>query len=271
MFDRYDVVEYYNKDPNVQRLRGLENRIRALHQSTDYKAALDMIRDSNDESLESTLRENIASTIRREALNPPIQQRYYAEWDEKLKVIRLMLPFPFEGLFDDFSLVGLSRWYANANRNITPILSEPGYGGYAVFEINGVPNLSVADRTLNGMVNPPEFEYLSLQLSPILMLLYQSKIQKEPQNIVLPKGMHPIMKGRYEAILKIVGDHFDDTGNGISPTNVWKIMAPNDRKLAPSKVKWYMPRMFNEGLLQKDVAKRKRAKYFPLNAVVNNT
>ena len=33
MFTRNDVIEYYNSDPNVQRLKYLESRIRDVHNS----------------------------------------------------------------------------------------------------------------------------------------------------------------------------------------------------------------------------------------------
>lgn len=269
MFDRCNVVEYYNKDPTVQRLIGLEHRIRALHQSADYKAALDLIRDGNDKNLESTLRENIISTIRREALNPPVQQRYYAEWDEERKAIRLMLPFPFDGLFDNFSLVGLSRWYANANRNITPILSEPGYGGYALFEINGIPNLSVANRTLTRMVNPPEFEDLNLRLFPALVLVYHGKYQNEPQDVALPENLNPLQRERYMAILKIVSDNFDRTGEGISPIDVWRETKDTNLGIPYRIVKRLMKRMNDEGLLQKR-GSPPGVNYYPLRTAINS-
>lgn len=285
MLTMSDIIDYYDADPQVSKLKDLDNIIRELHRSSAFKQSLALIRegdnmqngqgssaDGHNPNLESDLvrlKQGLDTEIRSHTIRPGIYQRFYAEYDSERGVIRMLLPFKFDGMLDGFSLIGLPKWYANTNRQITPDLSERQY---TLFEIHNIPNLTAADRVLRNMSNPPEFEMLGIHLSPTLTIIYNNDHQTEgPQDIVLPEDMHPIKRERFYAIIRHVDDYWDDQGIGVLPNIIERMMEEEGNQIPKHKVSTFMREMVEMGYLKRSgVAGTQSVRYYPLRAVINS-
>lgn len=287
---RDSMIEYYNSDPNVMRLQSLELAIRDLHQRPDFKASSQLIRESEKRLSEGNLadtehhgleaeltklRTGLESVIRKMAVHPPLQQRIYAEWDEESKTAYLLLPFPLAGILDGLSIIGLSRWYAKANPQLNATYLNSGWGGYAVFEINNLPNLSVVHRALRNLKNPPEFEMLNIHLNPALTIIYSDGYRPTgldetiEHGIIFPPAINPQLRNRYLVIIKGVEDYFDEHGAGVRPIDLWRILNEGSNPIPESKLPVIMRRMVDEGYLKRDgIPGTTNVRYFPLRAVI---
>ena len=285
MLTMSDIIDYYDADPQVGKLKDLDEIIRELHRSSAFKQSLALIRegdnmqngqgssaDGHNPNLESDLvrlKQGLDTEIRSHAIRPGIYQRFYAEYDSERGVIRMLLPFKVDGMLDGFSLIGLPKWYANTNRQITPDLSERQY---TLFEIHNIPNLTAADRVLRNMSNPPEFEMLGIHLFPTLTIIYNNDHQtEEPQDVVLPEDMHPIKRERYSAIIRHVNTYWDDQGIGVLPNIIERMLEEENNQIPRNKIGSIMKEMVNDGYLQRNgVPGTQSVRYYPLRAVIRS-
>ncbi len=96
MLDLTRVLDFYDKDPDIGKLKELDAQIRGMQRSNDFKVLLDEVergkrlRRSDPDLLRSfkvlglverdlpTLMEKYKATIRRRMMHPSVQQGFYA-------------------------------------------------------------------------------------------------------------------------------------------------------------------------------------------------
>ncbi len=160
-------------------------------------------------------------------------------------------------------------WYARAN-GIENAGSPPNYRGYTHLQIPKIPNLSVAYRTLKTLARPEEFEWLNINLYPVLMQFIDSdNIQSPPElsyeQKVKEGKMNSNKKRRFLLIGKAVLSYWDEKAEGVKPKLVYQMLREGGEEIPEDKVSIFMKEMYEMGLLQRTgVPATNSVRYYPI-------
>lgn len=282
LFSLDDVIEFYEKDPNIARLRQLYLEIIKMQTNSDFRDAESVITRGerllrkppnvnpelmNDLNFEK-LKKQHGEMIKSKAVNPPITEGFYVEWREG--TLRLVLPFLYEQ-----QLRGLSLWYSAANRRVIPWHSNDHYRWYTCLEIPNVPNLTVADRIiLPRMRNPTEFDMLNIRLHPVLIKPYPPANDDYPLDEIeyleeKYKHVQPSKRRRLVAVWECVSQNYDEKGEGIMPKDVCEKVRGNGLYIPKTKIATLMTELAKNGDLRTTgVPATHTVRYWPSYAVM---
>lgn len=282
MFRIDDVIEFYEKDQTIARLKKLDEELRRMQLNSGFREAEAIITrgerllrehpNVNPELMEDItnfrkLKQQREEMISRKAIRPPIEEGFYAEWKDD--TIRLVLPFQFEQ-----PLLGLPLWYSVANRRLVPWYSNNNYRGYTSLEIPNVPNEVRAKMILQRMVTPPEFRMLNITLLPTLFerIIPNGQLPMDDTEFLEEKykNVQPIKRRKLIEIWNCVSQHYDKTGEGLQPKEVLASLKRDGLIVPSTKLGTYMVELVKGGdLLTTGVPSTHTVRYFPSYAVVS--